>query len=710
MEANAVSLLSFIKNSPQFTIPIFQRTYSWTEVECRQLWNDIVQAGSQEEIEAHFIGSIVYVKQPGSVMSRLPQIVIDGQQRLTTISLIIEALARKLSENTGTTDDELLVEQLRNYYLLNPYEKGEKRFKLLLTQTDRDTLISIITQNQIRVNQSIRLQDNFKFFQKQIESLKVDLLTLHRGLERLMVVEISLWSDRDDPQLIYESLNSTGRELSQADLIRNFVLMGQDIDEQERLYDLIWRPMEELFGQKAYGEYFDAFIRDYLTIHTGELPTKGGVYQAFKLYVSRLEEKTSIETLVGDIYKSAQYYCCFALRQEKDSKLSEAFSDLHDLKADVVHPMLLCLYEYYESGNLSHEEMLEAVRLTESYVFRRAVCDIPAAGMNKTFAALGRELRGLDGKKCLERLKARFLLYQTYKRFPSDEEFCGKFKERDLYNFMSRSRNRSYWLRRLENHSHDKERVLVDECTIEHIMPQNIEKSDEWKKDLGEDWERIHYVYLHTLGNLTLTGYNSEIGNKSFSDKCKGKGNLGDSPLWLNYGLNEVAVWNEAEIVSRAERLAKEALEVWPYPYLPNKLLESYRRSDSGQRSKHSIKDFRKLNNDGFTRKLFDTLSEEIKAIDKSVREEFTKHYIAYKAETNFVDIEPQMKRLSLIINLGFLELSDRKKMAKDVTGRGKLGNGDVKVILEREEDIPYVMSLIRQAFDKQTSGSGLEE
>lgn len=719
MKATQVTLLELLAKRGQFSVPIYQRVYSWEEPQCRQLWDDIIRAGRDGRIKSHFIGSIVYIKQDDEPISLLSNmLVIDGQQRLTTISLILEAFARQLSEGEEVVDG-FSENKIRVRYLLNQEEEGEGRYKLLLSKIDKPTLQSLVDQKKEPKDSSVRIIENFQYFEKKIQSLNDgDKMALCHGLVKLMVVDIILSSSQDNPQLIFESMNSTGLDLSQADLIRNFILMGLKPKEQKKLYNDYWQPMEQLFGQEAYRKYFDAFVRHYLTIHTGEMPTKRGVYQAFKTYVTRIEEEDTrpdeernIEDfLVSDLRNSAEYYCNFSLGQEKNPQLASAFSDLHDLKADVVYPLLLCLYEYYVKGDLQRSEMLEAVRLIESYVFRRAVCEISAAGMNKTFAALGRDFSELDGRRCLEGLKARFRLYQTYRRFPSDEEFFEKFKKRDLYNFMSRSRSRSYWLRRLENHNHGKEQVLIEECTIEHIMPQNPELAGAWRKDLGEDWKRIHSDYLHTLGNLTLTGYNSEYGDRPFFEKRDMESGFRDSPLWLNKDLKELPTWNEDEIKGRAERLAKCALEVWPYPDLSEKLLESYRKGEPVQKGKYSIEDFHKLKKGGLTLRLFDKLSKEVKAIDKSVRQEFTKHYIAYKAETNFVDVEPQTNRLSLIINLEFPELSDRRKLAIDITGRGKLGNGDVKVILESEEDIPYVMSLIRQAFDKQTSGSGLEE
>ena len=266
MKASEVKFLDFLRKSPQFVIPIYQRTYSWTQSECRQLWNDIIRTGSDERIGTHFVGSIVYIEQGLSqVSSQSPLLVIDGQQRLTTVSLILEALARHVPEGAEPVDG-FSAKKLRNYYLLNPLEDGERAYKLLLTQTDKQTLLSLVEQKPLPGEQSLRLSDNSEFFEKQIAGFEGDLEPLCRGLAKLMVVDIALSRDQDNPQLTFESMNSTGRELSQADLIRNFILMDLEPECQARLYEDQWRPMEVTFGQETYGKHFDAFMRHYLTV------------------------------------------------------------------------------------------------------------------------------------------------------------------------------------------------------------------------------------------------------------------------------------------------------------------------------------------------------------------------------------------------------------------------------------------------------------
>ncbi|MEZ6092502.1 MAG: DUF1524 domain-containing protein, partial [Pirellulaceae bacterium] len=487
-------------------------------------------------------------------------------------------------------------------------------------------------------------------------------------------------------------MNSTGKELSQADLIRNYVLMGLEPKLQTRLYEQYWRPMEMDFGQEAYGTHFDAFMRHYLTVQTGDIPRLGEIYDAFKAYARSSDvAELGTEHLVKDVRNFAKYFCAMALGAESDLGLKLAFHDLRELKVDVAYPFLLELYSDYAIGVLSQSEFLQIVRLIESYVFRRAICAIPTNSMNKTFSTFSKSLRKAN---YLESVQSHFLLLPSYRRFPRDEEFKRDIKTRDLYNF----RSRSYWLRRVENLDR-KERVVVDEYTIEHIMPQNESLSPAWRTELGEEWKTVHQTWLHTLGNLTLTGYNSEYSDRPFSEKRDMEGGFKVSPLKLNAGLGQLAVWNEEEIKARAERLSETALQVWQSPKLAPETLEKYRdvrKSDTG----YCIEDHPQLLSSAM-RPIFDAFRKQVLALDPCVTEEFLKLYVAYKAETNFVDVVPQSKRLRLSINIDFNEINDPRGICKDVTNLGRWGNGNVEVFLSSPDELQYVVGLIRQALEK---------
>jgi uncharacterized protein with ParB-like and HNH nuclease domain/predicted transport protein len=696
MRAAEAKLLDFLKKSSQFVIPIYQRTYSWGEKECLQLWDDINRCGQCDHIPVHFIGSIVYVESGLSqVTHQAPLLVIDGQQRLTTVSLLLSALAESIGEKEPF--DGFTQRKIRNYYLLNPEEVGDKNFKLMLSQTDKETLKSVVKEQVLPKNHSIRILENLTYFKKLIRSGKVDLAILCKGLAKLVVVDIALSREQDNPQLIFESMNSTGKELSQADLIRNYILMGLEPKLQTHLYEQYWRPMETDFGQEAYGIHFDAFMRHFLTVKTGEIPKINAVYDAFKTYTRETRTMTEsddnhIEKIVSTIRMYSRYFCAMALGKETDLQLKKVFRDLRELKVDVAYPFLLELYHDFSNEILSKEDLVKAVRWVESYVFRRAVCSIPTNSMNKTFATFNKNLKK---DRYLESIAAYFLLLPSYRRFPNDEEFERDIKTRDLYNF----RNRSFWLRRFENFGR-KELVPVDEYTIEHIMPQNEKLSDEWKKSLGTNWEHIQQTWLHTLGNLTLTGYNSEYSDRPFIEKRDMLGGFKYSPLKVNQNLGKINIWDESAIIERANQLSKQAVEVWNSPKLDNSILEAYNPKNTIQ-AVYSIDDHPYLTNPTISI-LFEAFRKEVLALDLCVTEEFLKLYVAYKAETNFVDVVPQAKRLRISLNMRFAELSDPKGICKDVSNLGRWGNGEVEFGFSSIDELPYVIGLVRQSIEKQ--------
>jgi uncharacterized protein with ParB-like and HNH nuclease domain/predicted transport protein len=685
MKAQDLQLTQLLEGSKQFIIPIFQRTYSWERSHCEQLWQDILRVGTNPELKSHFIGSAVYIPEQDTSAAISRWLVIDGQQRITTITLLLLSLMRRLKSEG--IDDPVSAAQIEDSYLRNRYGKGDLSYKMLLTKTDKDTLIALLDGKLPPEPVSSKIADNFAFFSEQMAT--ADVKTVYQGIQKLMIVDVRLQQGLDNPQMIFESMNSTGKALTQADLIRNFVLMGLPHELQTRLYSDYWRPMEIVFGAESYNNQFDEFMRFFLVIQTGSHRIRrGDVYNEFKVY----SRKHEVETLLGSLKDYAGYYCAIALGKEKDALLAGAFHDIRELRADVCYPLLMELYSDYTLQRLGKTDFIEVARMVESYVFRRAVCDIPTNSLRQIFATFNRKLKK---DRYIESVQAAFLGLPSYRRFPGDAEFQRQIKLRNLYHFN----RRSYWLRRFENHDR-KERVMVHDYTIEHIMPQNENLNAEWQADLGEDWKRIQAQYLHTLGNLTLTGYNSEYSDRSFKEKRDMDGGFHQSPLRLNEGLGTCELWNEKAIQNRANLLAEKAAKIWTAPSLAEDVLDTYRNKGK-EVSEYSLSDHPYLNG-GITRELFDALHEELLALDECVREVVLKLYIAFKAETNFVDVVPQAKRLRLSLNMNFQELDDPRQLCKDVTGVGRWGNGNVEVFFEKLEELPYIMGIVRQSLERQ--------
>jgi uncharacterized protein with ParB-like and HNH nuclease domain/predicted transport protein len=569
MKATATNFLKFLQGTKQFVIPIYQRTYSWRISDCQQLWDDILRVAQDDEVSAHFLGSVVYIEKSIYHISSITQLLlIDGQQRLTTFSLLLAALGEKLGRWEAEQRSEITRKKIYNYYLFNAEETGDEHYKLLLTQNDKKTLISVLEGTEEPEPVSIRIKENYQFFRDLIDIDGFDPLMLYRGMSKLLVVDIAL-EQQDNPQLIFESLNSTGMDLSQADLIRNYVLMGLDNEEQIRLYKTYWYPMEQSFGRVQNVSLFNRFMRDYLTIKTGsgEIPNMDKVYATFKVYHQR-NSGTTIGEIVEDIYRYSKYFTHMVLSSEKDIEIRRCFDDIKTLEVNVVYPFLLEVYNDYEYQRLSRNDFITILRLIESYVFRRLVCGIPTHGLNKVFATLAREI---DKDHYLESVQAIFLQRSTGARFPRDEEFRAEFVVKDMYGF----RNRRYLLSKLENYKR-KEHVNVDEYTIEHIMPQNTRVSVAWQKELGSTWQEVHEKYLHTIGNLTLTGYNSEMSDRPFREKRDIEGGFASSPLQLNKSLAQVEQWNADEIEKRAQKLATIAMNTWTLPSLTVEQIAKY--------------------------------------------------------------------------------------------------------------------------------------
>jgi uncharacterized protein with ParB-like and HNH nuclease domain/alkylated DNA nucleotide flippase Atl1 len=567
MKAVGANLLDLLKVSHQFVVPIYQRVYSWGEAECEQLWDDVLRAGARSGANTHFTGSIVHIeREQGTITAAEPNLIIDGQQRVTTVVLMLAALAEHLGslpESERQVVAGFAPEMIRWHYLQNQFETGDSQFKLLLSKGDRDALKAVIlgTPSDLSPGNESRVLSNYAFLKSKIADPGTDLQRVCRGLSKLEVVDVSLTRGTDDPQLVFESMNSTGKKLSQADMIRNFVLMDLPPSDQEQTYEALWHPMENQFsGDRE--KRFDDFIRDYLTLKTGKTPRLGDIYDAFKVHAAELEViGVTRRDLLADLSQHAVWFVRMALGEEPNQSLAARFSELAALNSSVAYPFLLRVYADVASEKLSADDFETILDAVLSYVFRRNCCEIPTNSLNKTFASLGNVI---DTQNYVESILARLLTLPTYRRFPTDDEFAAALRaEDDFYHW----RALKYFLGRIENFE-SKEPVSVSNYTIEHIMPQNEDLSDEWQADLGPGWRDVHERLLHSLGNLTLTGYNPEYSDRSFSEKRDMKDGFKDSPLRVNRGLGQLDAWNADEIERRAERLSIEAQRIWARPSL----------------------------------------------------------------------------------------------------------------------------------------------
>ena len=563
MKASEANLLRFLEGTKQFQVPIFQRRYSWKKEDCEKLWNDVLRTGQNENIPSYFLGSIVSMQHGIDHTSGVKQLVlIDGQQRLTTLSLLLSALGRAIE--TKNVDICIDRSRLERDYLFNDRREGELRYKQLLTPHDKETLIQLLEEGKASDNTS-PLVANYRFFANQLK--RADLQSVYDGIQKLEIVDIALKHDYDNPQLIFESLNSKGVQLSPADLIRNYVLMGQERNFQNKLYETYWYPMEQRF-ETEYTKQFDRFIEAYLTLKSGFIGlstrNKEGVYESFKKYVNDKKHPKALEETIAEIDHYSGHYVHIVLLKEEDSDIKTCFEDIQALgdipgiNIEVVFPFLLAVYEAYMQRQIEKAEMIEILRLTESYIFRRAVCGVGTRDSGPNFAALAVIMMFVDKNSYLQGLKAVLT-------FPSDHEFQREFLTKKVYQPDTPNYLCNYLLRKLENYERKEkgEEPIREGYTIEHVMPQTLSDSEEWKVELGENWENVYKDYLHTIGNLTLisTRDNSKLGNRSFTEKKLLV--FLNSPLCLDRSIAEAERWDEDAIVKRVDELFQTALKIW---------------------------------------------------------------------------------------------------------------------------------------------------
>ena len=561
MKANEGYIIRFLNGADKkFVIPVYQRPYSWKIANCDLLIKDLLEVYRQG-YQSHFFGSIVYVENDLGGCNEY--IIIDGQQRITTISLLLLAIRNFVNKNhleIGINTDKITTQ-----YLTDEYANDTKKLKLKLVQGDDDAYDRLIENGQPIANNNVTV--NYNYFYDKLKTLTNDEIKgLYDAIMKLMIVNISLNpSYGDDPQLIFESLNSTGLDLEEADKIRNYVLMKMPAQQQERIYRNYWEKLE----QKVSKEDINKFIRHYLAVKTRDLANESKLYFVFKNY--REHSTSSIEDILSDMLVYADFYNTIKSAKVTDSSYFGNIARINKLEVNTVTPLLFDLFYAKSMGQLSESEMASAINVIESYIARRIVCGLQTNVLNKLFVYTGAEIQKYmeqNGATYIDALKYAILSKTGKSRFPNDHDFVEKFATFELYNIKPSARK--YFFERLENYN-SRERVAVEdqidsgELTIEHIMPQTL--TDEWKTALGDKWELIYTKYIDTVGNLTLTAYNSDYSNLTFQKKknLQDKGFL-HSKLSLNAYVKSCESWGEEQIIKRANLLSEVATQIWEIP------------------------------------------------------------------------------------------------------------------------------------------------
>ncbi|WP_300277616.1 DUF262 and DUF1524 domain-containing protein [uncultured Subdoligranulum sp.] len=686
MDARKGNIYEILNGNKQFLIPVYQRYYSWDIEQCKRLWNDIVEMQKKGKV-GHFVGSIVNIAEQAMPTGVQKYMIIDGQQRMTTLSLLLLALRDYAINNPE--DTTINARRIDNMLLKNEYESGDERYKLLLTETDRDILMRLVEEKPIPDDTRSKLLDNYKFFAGKIADKELQPAEVYESIGKLQIVNITLDRSVDDAQAIFESLNSTGKELSESDLIRNYVLMGLEPTEQTYVYEHLWRPMELLFVYETQDSVMDRFFRDYLTMKITRIPKQDRVYEEFKLYHLNCEFST-IRELCQDLLTYAKYYTDMVFKRSSNPALKSLYEDINDLRMEVSYPFLLKVHNDYAEGIISEDDLKLIIRLCISYVFRRSICDIPTNSLNKTFATLKNEIKPDD---YVNSIKAFFVMRNDYKEFPDDDKFAAAFVSRDIYTM----RSRNFILSHLENYG-NKAPIIIENYTIEHIMPQNSSLSPEWQQMLGAKWREVQKTYLHTIGNLTLTAYNSEMSDHPFMVKMDMEGGFKESALRLNAYVVKLNEWNEQTIKERAALLADKAKQIWAYPDMTAAELAPYQTVEKPA-ERYSLETY---DTNVFTKTLFEVLDRRIQNLSPDVKREFKKLYVAYKLDTNFVDIVFQKQRLRISVNMKFSEVIDPNGICRDITGIGRWGNGDVELYMEHTSDVDQIMEIVEQSYRLQ--------
>ena len=545
----------FSESDTVFSIPVYQRDYNWQEKQCQRLFKDILQTGKNEKVSSYFLGSIVYIHDGIYGVGEKEFHVIDGQQRMTTLTLLFLAIYFKLKGTILAKD----ADKIYNQYVVNPYSEKEIKLKLLPPEENLYILnkISHNKFNELEAFQDRNMLKNYLFFEKELENLSFDdMKHLSNGIEKLIYIDIALEKGKDDPQKIFESLNSTGLDLSQGDLIRNYILMDLERGEQNRIYKEIWIPIEnncKVSDGSEITSYVSDFIRDYLTLKTEKISSKPKVFETFKAYY----EKENDEKLEDMKKYSEAYSYIIKPSLEKDRDIQRELDYLKSLDKTVINTFLIGILKDYKDNILEKDELLNILILLQSYLWRRYITEKPTNALNKIFQGMyGKISRaGNYYENLVDVLMAE--------DFPTDEELESALKLKNVYKDKEKL---NYVFKKLENYNHNE---LIDfeneKITIEHIFPQKPNKV--WKENYSDNELEQMISFKDTISNLTLTGSNSNLSNKAFHEKRDDEVHgYRNSKLYMNKYLGRLEEWNLLSMEARFESLYDDIIKIWKRP------------------------------------------------------------------------------------------------------------------------------------------------
>lgn len=561
MKGNEDKFVHFLQGfQKRFIIPVYQRKYSWRIDNCRQLYDDLVKTIKFDR-KNHFFGSLVSYQ--GTEEAKEEYLIIDGQQRITTVSLLMLAMIKQMEKGVVKPVAENLSTKLYDEYLVDKYTDGPG-IKLRLVEEDQQAFQNLFAGESEHIPDS-NLTLNYQYFLNRIVLGEVGIDDLYEAITRLEIIDIFL-KEGDNPQLIFESLNSTGMALSEGDKIRNFLLMNQTPSKQKYYYANYWRKIEEIIQEDR---DITLMFRDYLSIKKQQTPRMDRVYFDFRDYKESVQRnEDNQEAFFGELLSYARWYGQLMTASTADDKLNEIIYRLNRLRVTVARPFFLEVLRIQSEGHINSNTVVDIFKVVESYVYRRYICGVPTNALNQIFVSLHRDIERLGEKldDYVEKLKHVLQRKRASGRFPDDAEFREALATKNIYNLSGDGK--PYLFVRLENYNTLETKDVwthLDKGTysIEHIMPQTL--SDGWKASLGEDYERIHEVWIHRLANLTLTGYNTKYSNLPFHRKRDMDHGFRDSGLRMNHWISDQVQWGESELKRRSDRLLRQALTIWPY-------------------------------------------------------------------------------------------------------------------------------------------------